>query len=72
MSFAPTKKRFIAPLPNNGIVLDKNGNVTWDLKEFSDFIIDNKKSPNSVNSSLWRQRELLMVNGLFEVVPGVY
>ena len=72
MSFATARKGLIAPLPNNGIVLDKNENVTWDLKEFGDFIIDNKKSPNSVNPSLWRQSQLLMVSGLFEVVPGVY
>jgi alkyl sulfatase BDS1-like metallo-beta-lactamase superfamily hydrolase len=72
MSFEAAKKGLIAPLPNNGIVLDKNGNASWDLKKFSDFIIENEKAPTSVNPSLWRQSQLLMVSGLFEVVPGVY
>ncbi|AZQ63125.1 MBL fold metallo-hydrolase [Flammeovirga pectinis] len=71
-SFEEAKKGFIAPLPNNGVVKDANGRVVWDLSAFKAFIKEDKKSPSSVNPSLWRQSQLLMISGLFEVVPGVY
>ncbi|MGB0777539.1 MAG: alkyl/aryl-sulfatase [Flavobacteriaceae bacterium] len=71
-SFEEAQKGFIAPLPNEGIVKDANGKVVWDVKRFKAFIKEGKKSPSTVNPSLWRQSELLMYTGLFEVVPGVY
>lgn len=71
-SFDNAQKGFIAPLNNNGIVKDNDGNTVWDLKQYSDFIKQNKKSPDTVNPSLWRQSQLLMLHGLFKVVEGVY
>lgn len=62
----------IAPLPNDGIVKDAGGKVVWDLKQFQDTIAKDAKSPDTVNPSLWRMAQLLMVDGLFEVVEGVY
>lgn len=70
--FNNAKKGFIAALPNNGIVKDKNGKVVWNLKVFQDFIKQNSMAPSTVNPSLWRQSKLLMYSGLFKVVDGVY
>lgn len=71
-SFEEAQKGFIAPLPNNGIVKNADGRIVWDLSAFKAFIKQDEKSPTSVNPSLWRQSQLLMISGLFEVVPGVY
>lgn len=71
-SFKEANKGFIAPLPNKGIVKDADGKVVWDLNAFSSFIKEGEKAPSTVNPSLWRQSQLLMISGLFEVVPGVY
>ncbi|MFA0442344.1 hypothetical protein BCU70_01385 [Vibrio sp. 10N.286.49.C2] len=71
-SFADAQRGFIAPLNNDGIVTNKDGVKVWNLKEYTDFIKLNKKSPNTVNPSLWRQSQLVTMSGLFEVVPGVY
>ena len=71
-SFKDAQRGFIAPLPNNGVVKDAAGNVVWDLSQFQKFIKEGQKAPNTVNPSLWRQSQLLMISGLFEVVPGVY
>jgi len=71
-SFEEAQKGFVAPLPNEGIVKNANGRVVWDVKRFKAFIKEGEKSPATVNPSLWRQSELLMFTGLFEVVPGVY
>ncbi len=71
-SFEEAQKGHIAPLPNNGVVKNANGRVVWDLSAFQAFIKQGEKSPETVNPSLWRQSQLLMYSGLFEVVPGVY
>ncbi|MGB0837203.1 MAG: alkyl/aryl-sulfatase [Flavobacteriaceae bacterium] len=71
-SFQEAQKGWIAPLPNNGIVKNAQGRVVWDVSRFEDFIKEGEKSPETVNPSLWRQSQLLMFSGLFEVVPGVY
>ena len=71
-SFEDAQKGFIAPLPDSGIVKDANGKVVWNLKAFTDFITQEAEAPETVNPSLWRQSQLLMFSGLFEVVPGVY
>lgn len=71
-SFEEAQKGFIAPLPNKGVVKNAKGRVIWDLSAFQEFIKLGEKSPETVNPSLWRQSQLLMYSGLFEVVPGVY
>lgn len=70
--FENAKKGLIAPLPNEGVIKDAQGKVVWNLKAFSDYIKQGEKAPETVNPSLWRQAQLLMNHGLFEVVPGVY
>ena len=47
-----------------------DGRVVWDLDAY-DFMRD-ADAPDTVNPSLWRQGQLLIEDGLFEVTPGIY
>jgi alkyl sulfatase BDS1-like metallo-beta-lactamase superfamily hydrolase len=47
-----------------------DGRVVWDLDAY-DFMRDTD-APDTVNPSLWRQGQLLIEDGLFEVTPGIY
>jgi len=47
-AFEDSKKGFIAPLENNGLVKDAKGNVVWDLPKF-DFLSGDKAAPDTVN-----------------------
>ena len=71
-SFEDAQRGFIAPLLNNGTIEKAEGGSIWDLGSFSSFINDSTEAPLTVNPSLWRQSQLLMSTGLFEVVPGIY
>jgi alkyl sulfatase BDS1-like metallo-beta-lactamase superfamily hydrolase len=46
-----------------------DGRVVWDLDAY-DFL--NGPCPDTANPSLWRQGQLLIEDGLFEVTPGIY
>jgi alkyl sulfatase BDS1-like metallo-beta-lactamase superfamily hydrolase len=70
-AFADAQKGFIAPLPDKGVIKNKLGRPVWDLAPFS-FIKLDAKSPDTVNPSLWRQAQLLSLNGLFQVTDGIY
>lgn len=61
----------IAPLPDNGIIKNANGEVVWDLARFS-FIQKDSSSPDTVNPSLWRQSQLVKISGLFKVSEHIY
>ncbi|GAA3947371.1 alkyl/aryl-sulfatase [Gordonia caeni] len=50
-------------------VRDADGTVVWDNDTYA--FLDSE-APDSVNPSLWRQSQLAAVEGLFEVVPGIY
>lgn len=69
--FEDARRGFIAPLPDNGVILDKAGKPVWDLSSFS-FIKEDAAAPETVNPSLWRQSQLLMAAGLFQVTDRVY
>ena len=43
----------------------------WDIHRY-DFIGVDTPSPDTVNPSLWRQSQLNMAHGLFEVAPGIW
>ena len=47
-----------------------DGRVVWDLDAYA-FMRD-AECPDTANPSLWRQGQLLIEDGLFEVVPGIY
>lgn len=70
--FADAKAGFIAPLPDNGVVRNAKGQVIYDLSKFTAFIQPDAKAPDTVNPSLWRQSQLLMLGGLFKVTDGIY
>nr|WP_032468173.1 alkyl sulfatase dimerization domain-containing protein [Vibrio sp. RC586] len=53
-------------------IKNANGNVVWDLEAYKKFITLDAKAPDSVNPSLWRNAQLNVINGLFEVTDGIY
>lgn len=62
---------FIAPLPDNGIIKDSDGDVVWNLPDKAQ-ALEGEDPPDTVNPSLWRMVQLLGVSGLFEVTEGIY
>ncbi|MCG6380154.1 alkyl/aryl-sulfatase [Vibrio fluvialis] len=61
-------------LAKQDVVTIKNekGDVVWDLEQYKKYITLNNPAPDSVNPSLWRNAQLNMINGLFEVTDGIY
>lgn len=70
-SFIDASKGFIAPLPDGGVIKNTEGQIIWDLGKYA-FIKQDSPSPDTVNPSLWRQSQLLMINGLFKVSDNIY
>jgi alkyl sulfatase BDS1-like metallo-beta-lactamase superfamily hydrolase len=58
--------------PDTLTIKDANGRVVWDLEAYKQYIGLDKPAPDTVNPSLWRNAQLNMIYGLFEVVPGIY
>jgi linear primary-alkylsulfatase len=52
-----------------GVVRAADGRVVWDNDSYG-FLAG--EAPDTVNPSLWRQSTLCAIQGLFEVVPGIY
>lgn len=69
--FENAQKGFIAKQDVVTIKND-NGDVVWDLEAYKKYISIEKPSPDTVNPSLWRNAQLNMINGLFEVTDGIY
>lgn len=69
--FENAQKGLIAKQDTVTIKNDK-GDVVWDLEAYKKYISLDKPAPNSVNPSLWRNAQLNMINGLFEVTDGIY
>ena len=67
--FADAARGFVATMADVHIVNDK-GRTVWNLGPYG--FLNEPDSPDTVNPSLWRQAQLNLQNGLFEVVPGVY
>jgi len=51
------------------VVKAADGRVVWDNSSYA--FLDGS-APHTVNASLWRQSQLVAMDGLFEVVPGIY
>lgn len=51
------------------IVTATDGRVVWDLTAYGDL---SGEAPDTVNPSLWRQAQLDVMHGLFEIAPGFY
>jgi alkyl sulfatase BDS1-like metallo-beta-lactamase superfamily hydrolase len=85
--FELATKGFIDKLPDPVLIpaVDKPGGA-WNLQQYQ-FLLENggvsatipttdltqlPKAPDTVNPSLWRNAQLNMQHGLYEVVPGIY
>jgi len=66
--FEDARHGFIAAL-EPGVVRAADGRVVWDNDSYAFLEGD---APDTVNPSLWRQSQLNAIQGLFEVVPGLY
>jgi alkyl sulfatase BDS1-like metallo-beta-lactamase superfamily hydrolase len=66
--FEDARRGFIGRL-DPCIVHAADGRVVWDNETYS-FL--HGPAPDSVNPSLWRQSMLNAIDGLFEVVPGIF
>lgn len=60
----------IAEMPDKGFVAATPEIAAWDLGKY-DFLAE-ENAPPEVNPSLWRQAQVNMNNGLFEVTEGLY
>lgn len=69
--FEDARRGFIAPLPKGGVIRNREGKPVWDLSGFA-FIQPDAAAPATVNPSLWRQSQLLMHAGLFQVTDRIY
>jgi alkyl sulfatase BDS1-like metallo-beta-lactamase superfamily hydrolase len=69
--FDDAARGLIAPLANGGVIKGDDGQPVWDLSRYS-FIETDAPPPETVNPSLWRQSQLVVQGGLYEVVPGLY
>ncbi|MFC9436936.1 alkyl/aryl-sulfatase [Nocardia sp. NPDC057030] len=66
--FADADRGWIASL-EPGVVHDSAGKVVWDNDSYG-FL--REPCPLSVNPSLWRQSQLTVKQGLYEIAPGFY
>ena len=66
--FADARRGFLGAL-EPGVVTEGDGRVVWDNDSYA--FLDGA-APATVNPSLWRQSRLNAMQGLFEVVPGIY
>jgi hypothetical protein len=62
-------KRGLLERPDTLTIKNANGDVIWDLEQYKTYITDDKAAPDTVNPSLWRNAQLCMEYGLFEVLP---
>src|SRR4051794_34067121 len=51
-------------------ITSAQGRVVWSLEPYG--FLSGAEAPATVDPSLWRQSQLNMHHGIFEVVPGVY
>ncbi|MDX1876468.1 alkyl sulfatase dimerization domain-containing protein [Mycolicibacterium sp. 141076] len=62
-------RRGLIARPDTLTIKDDKGNPVWDLEEYKKYISEDKAAPDTVNPSLWRNAQLCMEYGLFEVLP---
>jgi len=67
--FEDARRGFIGRL-DPCVVRAADGRVVWDNESYRAFL--QGEAPATVNPSLWRQSQLNTIDGLFEVVPGIY
>ena len=58
--------------PDTLVIKKPNGDVVWDLESYRKFIAIDRPAPDTVNPSLWRNAQLNVQYGLYEVTDGIY
>lgn len=61
---------FVAPLVP-GVIKDAAGRTVWDIDSYK-FLNSSTACPPTVNEKLWRQGQLTVKQGLFEIKTGIY
>ncbi|WP_234811435.1 alkyl/aryl-sulfatase [Mycolicibacterium elephantis] len=69
--FDDTGRGLIAK-PDTLTIKNADGDVVWDLEAYKQYIAADKPAPDTVNPSLWRNAQLNMQYGLYEVIPRIY
>src|ERR1700683_5120242 len=69
--FEDAKRGTIEALPG-AVIHEVAGRVGWDLRPSLAFEGEDQPAPDTVNPALWRHAQLNNINGLFEVIPGIY
>ena len=67
--FDAATRGFVGRSSERQVVAD-DGRVVWDLDAYE--FMRGEDPPDSANPSLWRQGQLLIEDGLFEVTPGIF
>jgi alkyl sulfatase BDS1-like metallo-beta-lactamase superfamily hydrolase len=70
--FADAARGLIAKLPNDGLILNPDPDISIPVWNLPAYTFLQEGAPPEANPSLWRQAQLNMFNGLFEVIPGIY
>lgn len=65
-------QRGLIARPEELTIRTGDGRVAWDLEQYKTFISADKAAPDTVNPSLWRNAQLLMEYGLYEVDKNIY
>lgn len=68
--FDDSQRGLIAPLPDDGVIVNDAGGVVWDLRQYD--WVNQGECPDSVHPSLHRQTQLLTIGGLFQVCDRVF
>jgi alkyl sulfatase BDS1-like metallo-beta-lactamase superfamily hydrolase len=58
--------------PDTLTIKDAKGTVVWDLEAYKQYISVDKPAPDTVNPSLWRNAQLNMQHGLFQVHDRIF
>ncbi|GJG98451.1 alkyl/aryl-sulfatase [Cupriavidus pauculus] len=67
--FEDAQRGWIGTL-DNGEIRNAQGRVVWDLNGYA--FLESQTAPATVNPSLWRQAQLNMKHGLFQVTDRIY
>jgi alkyl sulfatase BDS1-like metallo-beta-lactamase superfamily hydrolase len=69
--FEDAQRGFITK-PETLTIKSADDKPVWDLEEYKAFISLDKAVPDTVNPSLWRNTQLVIQYGLFEVTKNIY
>ncbi|MEQ3696171.1 MAG: MBL fold metallo-hydrolase [Pseudomonadales bacterium] len=69
--FEDASRGFLAR-PDSVTIRNADGMVVWDLEQYKQFITLDAEAPDTVNPSLWRNAQLGMEHGLYEVRENIY